>query len=236
MSNILKEFSTASEGLAYEADLFDGEDVHVGVWTCQEPAIVCPATFRKKPLFEGAKDHSAANGWPVETRRTGGGAVPLGPGVMNICMVFSVRPGFSITEGYKMLTRVFRDGFGAHGALFEPGATPGSFCDGDWNLSLDGRKVVGTAQRWRPIGKGNNRVLAHALILTHGDLAPGAEAVDAFHAELGLEPILTEVHTTVADALGITPQAHEDLARSLHAAAMQELETLEQLLAEGNVP
>ncbi|MCB1385934.1 MAG: hypothetical protein KDJ80_08325 [Nitratireductor sp.] len=43
-------------------------------------------------------------------------------------------------------------------------ACPGSFCDGAWNVVVEGRKLAGTAQRWRATPAGRV-VLIHAAIL-----------------------------------------------------------------------
>ena len=50
---------------------------------------------------------------------------------------------------------------------------PGSFCDGQYNLVIGGRKITGTAQRWLAPGQDHGgAVLAQAMLLVAGD-APG---------------------------------------------------------------
>ncbi len=215
----LKQVPDVATGLAYEADLLAGLDPVVGVWASSTPALVCPEAYRRRLGFDRAAARSEARGWPLLTRPTGGGAVPQGPGVMNIALAFTTRRGFLIEDGYRMLTGAIRNALGTEGSRLETGATPDSFCDGAWNLAIAGRKVVGTAQRWRSSGQGQLRVLAHALILTGEDVVPGAEAVDALHADLDLPPVRAEVHVTLAEALGDAAPSDGLLAEALHAAA-----------------
>ena len=190
-----------AEGLALEAGLFAEAGQGVGLWQSTTPALVCPRTYRKRDGFQTAIQNSADRGWPVHMRPSGGGTVPLGPGVLNMVMALTIPQSFGITNGYKMLCEpIIRLGERL-GLVLEPGATPESFCDGDWNLSFEGRKIVGTAQRLRPLRQGRVRFLGHALILLDGDVTPGAEAVDAFHRDLGLDPIRSDVHMTLQDAM-----------------------------------
>ncbi|CAD0187202.1 hypothetical protein RUESEDTHA_04114 [Ruegeria sp. THAF57] len=215
MITAARQVQDVSEGLAFEADLMAAHGPAAGVWQAAHPALVCPEAYRAKPGFAAAVAASDRCGWPVHTRPTGGGAVPQGPGVLNLALAFTVARGFTIADGYRLIAGIIRQGAGPAGRHLTAGPTPHSFCDGDWNLSLDGRKVVGTAQRWRPLGSGRTRVLAHALILTGGDLRPGAEAVSAFGAALGFASVDPEVHTKLAP----TP----DLAAALLTAAEDSL-------------
>jgi lipoate-protein ligase A len=125
--------------------------------------------------------------------------VPQGPGVSNIVLAFNAPRKFTIEDAYRLLVDVIVRGFGALGQNLRPGETPGSFCDGAWNLSLAGRKLVGTAQHWRPVRGQRPRVLAHAMILTD-DPGPGAQAIAEMHRDLGLGPIAPEVHTSIRSA------------------------------------
>ncbi len=63
-------------------------------------------------------------------------------------------------------------------------------CDGRYNLACgegeEARKIVGTAQYWRPqTASGGHVVLAHAVILIDADLSAAHQAANAFEAQLG---------------------------------------------------
>ncbi|PLS21198.1 lipoyl protein ligase domain-containing protein [Neptunicoccus cionae] len=220
MNSAFTPVDSAADGLALEAAAFAADGPVIRLWTPRRRALVCPANLRRSEGFDKARHRSAANGWPVYLRPTGGGAVPQGPGVLNLALAFTADRKFTIEDGYRLITRVICD---AIPAGWTTGATPYSFCDGAWNMSLTDRKVVGTAQRIRPIGGGRRRILAHALILVEGDIPAGAAAVGAFHRDLGLGPVKAEVHTTLETALPTPRATVKSLAASLYIAARREV-------------
>ena len=208
-----------AEGLLLEAEAVGESGPQVRLWTAETPALVCPAAFHRKPGFEAAARNSAARGWPLYLRPTGGGAVPQGPGVLNVALAFTAGRDFGIEAGYRLITDVIRAALGPVGPRLVTGPTQDSFCDGCWNLSISGQKLVGTAQRIRPAGGGARRVLAHALILLEGDLAPGVEAVNGLHADVGLPPVVGHAHTSLAAVMGPEAPDPSQLARDLAAHA-----------------
>lgn len=223
MSTSLHRVSDVAEGLALEADAFAAEDSTALVWTSRTPALVCPASSRHKRDFKAATLRSGQRGWPVHLRPTGGGAVPQGPGVVNLALVLTVGRDFGIETGYRLITDVIRAALAPQGTELTAGATSGSFCDGAWNLSIRGQKIVGTAQRIRPLKGGWRRVLAHALILVEGDIGPGVGAVNGFHEGLGLPPVTADAHTTLAKALGPNAPDPTEIARKLVATTRMTL-------------
>lgn len=227
MTKDLRQVMTAEDGMSLEASLLAARNPVVGLWNAENPALVCPAAYQNRSIFENAAKLSGGRGWPVVLRPTGGGTVPQGPGILNIAMAFSVSTGFTIEGGYRLLTRTIKSGLGSDGNRLEAGPTPHSFCDGKWNLSIAGQKVVGTAQRWRSIGSGRYRVLAHALILVDEDISIGANAVAAFHHDLKLGPVYAHVHTTLREMMGSRFSAMEQLACQLKTAALRELAATE---------
>ena len=218
-----------AEGLALEAAAFTAQGAVTCLWSPRRRALVCPASLRRRPGFDAAKRNSATRGWPLHLRPTGGGAVPQGPGVMNLAVAFTADRTVTIEDGYRLITQIIQD---AIPAGWTTGATPNSFCDGAWNLSLNGRKVVGTAQRIRPVGNGQRRILAHALILVEGDLAAGAAAAAsavgtaaaaAFHRDLSLGPIDENVHATLDGAIPSLRDPMNTLAASLNEIAQRDI-------------
>ena len=108
-----------------------------------------------------------------------------------------------------------------------PRAVNGSFCDGRYNLACGegeaARKIVGTAQYWRPLTAGRGHVvLAHAVILIDADLSAAHQAANAFEAQLGSERVYCADKTvTRAAASRRAPSAarfSETLAQELDAA------------------
>ncbi|MEM1361852.1 MAG: hypothetical protein AAGF94_09070 [Pseudomonadota bacterium] len=224
MSTRLEYLEDAKAGLDFERDLFEAEGQRVGFWTASKVGLVCPRAYQRRSAFAAAAERSTAHGWPVYLRPTGGGTVPQGPGLDNLVLAFDAPRTATIEDGYRLLTEVIKKGLGPPGDTLKAGETPGSFCDGAWNLSVRGQKVVGTAQRWRPRGSRKPRVLAHALILTLDGFAAGAAAVAGLHQDLGLGEVLQDAHTSLEAAFGLTELPVEGLA----AAAAQSLAVIDQ--------
>ena len=221
--------SDVEAGLRLEDALMASHQPGSLCWSSEKPALVCPAPFQRKAQFERARAISREAGWPIATRSTGGGVVPQRPGTLNVAVSLTVPPEFSIEDGYRLITCPIQDTLAMHDLVAEAGATPGSFCDGAWNLSVAGRKIVGTAQRWRPLPNGQRRILVHAAILCHGRVGPGADAVNAFLRALG-EPatVRAAAHTTLETALGRTRAEIAPLTTAIMAALGQHLVRLDR--------
>ena len=213
MTDRVLQPDTAEEGLILEADLFAAEGPRALVWYAIQPALVCPRAYRARVGFDASARASARRGWPVYLRPTGGGCVPQGAGIANLALAFNAPKGFTIEDGYRLLVAVLQAGL-PDGERLKAGDTPGSFCDGAWNLSFGGQKLVGTAQRWRPVRGARPRVLAHAIIITSQQFHPGAEAVANFHADLGLPPISPDAHTSLQAVSGSDTLIGEALCRT----------------------
>ncbi|UXX82374.1 lipoyl protein ligase domain-containing protein [Roseovarius pelagicus] len=221
MTGPLHVVDTVAEGLALETDAFASNHTEIRLWTARQRALVCPASMQRLTGFEGAKSRTAGRGWPLHLRPTGGGAVPQGAGVLNLALGLTKDRYFTIEDGYRLITQIIRDALSSD---LMPGATPDSFCDGAWNLAVFGRKVVGTAQRLRPVRQRRKRILIHALILTHGDITPGAAAVGMFHHDLGLGPVSAVAHITLESAFPKQWRAADELAARLYDKSFAALE------------
>ena len=207
----------AAEGLRFEHDLFSADGPQVGLWASVAPGIVCPRRFERTNGFAAACKALSAQGWPVLLRTTEGGAVPQGAGVVNLALSYNAPARFTIEDGYRLLIGALQEGLRSTQITVSPDATPGSFCNGGWNLSIKGKKFIGTTERWRPDASKGPRVLAHALILTEETFQPGTDAVSEFHRNFGLSEINRAAHTSLAAATDIT----ELPADALYDAAMR---------------
>lgn len=156
-------------------------------WTT-DPCLVVPRSYRRNPLYPSAARSSASEGWPVVERGSGGDVTPQGSGILNVS--FALRTDQSVEAIYRMLCDPIR-------SLADPtllptrcGEVAGAFCDGRFNVVASGRKLAGTAQRWRALSAGTRRraVLAHALILIDADLDASVGAINRFRQNCGLEP------------------------------------------------
>ncbi len=165
----------------------------------------------------------AARGWPVALRRSGGGVVPQGPGLLNLSLASRVEaPPASFDRVYAHLCAVLARALAGLGIDARPRAVEGSFCDGRWNLAVGVRKIAGTAQYWRR-GGGQQAVLAHALLLVDADVELLTARANEFEAALGSQRrYRADAHTTVAaemrgEAADLWPLLRRHIAAALEA-------------------
>ncbi|WP_207060849.1 hypothetical protein [Motiliproteus sp. SC1-56] len=172
------------------------------------------------PQFEAACRLLADEGWPVIVRESGGTAVPHGPGILHFSLVFAQhRDGrYDLDQAYQALCEPLRGALSALGLKTQYGAVAGAYCDGRYNLNIDGLKVTGTAQRLIAArAKGiKNAVLAQAMLMVESDAAAGTEQVNRFYRLAGdsrhYDPT---VSTSVAERLRAAGRPTEGLTQQV---------------------
>lgn len=152
--------------------------------------LVAPRSYMRHGGLEAACAHFAAQGWPVRLRRSGGGVVPQGPGVLNLSLAYCPGggPGQCADAVYSHLCAALARAFVCLGIGTHARSVPGSFCDGRFNLAVQtdhgDKKIAGTAQYWRRDGE-RHAVLAHALLLFEADTDLLTEMANGFENALG---------------------------------------------------
>ena len=183
---------TVEQGLQAEQDLLAavcrGEQA-TGLlfWQPTDCALVMPRRMSRLPGFDAAAQASAGHGWPVLLRETGGEPVPQSPATVNIALIY-VAPRSEGDHGrielaYQRLCEPLCEALRGWGGVASVGEIDGAFCDGRYNVNLNGRKLVGTAQRWRQ-GLGGKRpvVLVHGALLLDNQRESMVAAVNRFNA------------------------------------------------------
>src|SRR5262249_40211609 len=133
---------------------------------------------------------SAAHGWPVVIRRTGGGPVPQGPETLSISLA-TAHPRAQtpdIDASFRSFADWLCDALRACGLAPEIGEIAGSCCPGRYDIAIGGRKIIGIAQRRRQGKHGDTLLtatLVHAMLWLERDLTPGIDALERFLAEAG---------------------------------------------------
>lgn len=178
------------------------------IWRCQR-AMVVPKRLSHKAGFDHASSILSAQGWPVVIRDTGGDLTPQAPGLINIAMAFrQLRVDGAIRDSYLRLCRPLNEALSGLGVSAYCDSVKGAFCDGDFNLVVAGRKLAGTAQRWRKMdadtGAASNEfaVLAHAVVLVDEDLGTLWRMGNTFYQHCGIEAhIDAQCHVQLADLI-----------------------------------
>ena len=186
---------TVEAGLAAEQELLAAVcagDQEFGLlfWQPNDQALVMPRRLSRLPAFEAASQVSADAGWPVLLRETGGEPVPQSSATVNIALVYapprSEGDQGRIETGYQRLCQPICDLLIELGGDASVGEIDGAFCDGRYNVNLNGRKMVGTAQRWRQSG-GRPVGLVHGALLLENDRVALIAAVNRFNEACGLD-------------------------------------------------
>ena len=208
---------TIESGLQAEQDLL--ASVCAGVaefgllfWQPTDRALVMPRRLNRLPGFEHACEVSAAAGWPVLLRETGGEPVPQSASTVNIALVYAPPRSEGdlnrIETGYRRLCDPICRLLDELGGTSSVGEIDGAFCDGRFNVNLDGRKMVGTAQRWRQSQGGQRPVgLVHGAMLMDDERESMVAAVNRFNQACGLEQrVRAESHIALHEKFN-APQA-----------------------------
>lgn len=182
---------TVEAGLKAEQDLLAsvcaGErEAGVLFWQPSDSALVMPRRLSRLAGFEQASVELAASGWPILLRETGGEPVPQSPSTVNIALVYapprSEGDHGRIETAYRRLCEPICDLLTALGGSASLGEVDGAFCDGRFNVNLNARKLVGTAQRWRQSQGGQRPVgLVHGALLVEDERESMVAAVNRFN-------------------------------------------------------
>ncbi|MGY3873078.1 lipoyl protein ligase domain-containing protein [Aeromonas dhakensis] len=171
------------------------------LWQAPQCLIVTRKDTRL-PRYQAACEQLAAEGWPVHVRDSGGTAVPHGAGILNLSLMLP-RTTTDLAHYYRLLGAPLLALLGEYGLAGSYDFVPGSFCDGQYNLVIGGRKVTGTAQRWLAPGQDHHgAVLAQAMLLVAGDVDEGTRMASRFYELAGGElRFIPGTSTTIAQAI-----------------------------------
>ncbi|MGX5835813.1 lipoyl protein ligase domain-containing protein [Aeromonas piscicola] len=198
------------------------------LWQAPQCLIVTRKDTRL-PRYEAACKQLAAEGWPVHVRDSGGTAVPHGAGILNLSLLLP-RTTTDLGHYYHLLGPPLLTLLAEYGLAGSYDFVPSSFCDGQYNLVIGGRKITGTAQRWLAPGQDHNgAVLAQAMLLVAGDVDEGTKMASRFYELAGGElRFMAGTSTTLAQQIH-WQGSEEALVDSVRGR-------LARLLTEGQMP
>ncbi len=149
----------------------------VHIWR-HDRAFVLGLRDRRLAFAKEAMGELQSQGYSVAVRNSGGAAVPLDPGVVNLSLIVPKLPG---TLDYKddfnfmagLISATVADLSDARAAS---GEVAGAYCPGEFDLSIGGRKFCGIAQR-RQLGG----MIIQAFVNVEGSGMERAERVARFY-------------------------------------------------------
>ncbi|WP_102273571.1 lipoate--protein ligase family protein [Cytobacillus massiliigabonensis] len=113
-----------------------------------EKTIVLGIQDTRLPFLEEGIDFLNSEGYQVIVRNSGGLAVVLDEGVLNISLIFPEgEKGIDINRGYDAMWMLIKEMFSDFKADIEAKEIVGSYCPGSYDLSIGGKKFAGISQR-----------------------------------------------------------------------------------------
>ncbi|RXT07849.1 lipoate--protein ligase family protein [Ammoniphilus sp. CFH 90114] len=145
----------------------------VHLWRHQK-AFVMGLRDRKLPYSDQAMEWLERQGYAVTVRNSGGAAVPLDPGVVNLSIILpNPTSKIDFHQDFELMYQIIRDSLGS---FVEKGEIVGSYCPGDFDLSVKGKKFCGIAQR-----RQTKAFVVQAFIVVEGKGDERAELVRRFY-------------------------------------------------------
>jgi octanoyl-[GcvH]:protein N-octanoyltransferase len=149
---------------------------YIHIW--QHPkAFVLGLRDRQLPGIQQAVTWLEAQGYIVAVRNSGGAAVPLDAGVVNISLVIP-KPYNSLNfrDDFEIMIQFLRETLSPWTSNIEKGEIIGGYCPGDYDLSIKGQKFCGIAQRRQA-----NGFVVSAFVNVEGDSSERTSLVRTFY-------------------------------------------------------
>ncbi|WP_144463652.1 lipoate--protein ligase family protein [Siminovitchia fortis] len=155
----------------------------------------------KLPALQSGLDFLEKNKVDSIVRNSGGLAVLLDEGVLNISLIFpDTEKGIDINRGYDTMFELVRLMFEDFNCHIEAREIAGSYCPGSYDLSINGKKFAGISQR--RIRKG---VAVQVYLCVNGSGQERAEMVREFYERARFHDshrvVFPEVHPEVMASL-----------------------------------
>ena len=139
------------------------------------------------PFLQEGIQYLASEGYQPIVRNSGGLAVVLDEGVLNISLIFPEKEkGIDINRGYEVMWQLIQKMFADFSQPIEAREIVGSYCPGSYDLSIGGKKFAGISQRRLKRG-----VAVQIYLCVNGSGSKRAELVRGFY-ELGKKEVETK--------------------------------------------
>ncbi|MFC0525187.1 biotin/lipoate A/B protein ligase family protein [Pontibacillus salicampi] len=109
--------------------------------------IVLGIPDARLPYIEDGLQFLKEMGYQTIVRNSGGLAVVLDDGVLNLSFIFPDAKQVDIHDGYNAMVEFIQLLFQEEGYPIEAFEITGSYCPGTYDLSIDGKKFAGISQR-----------------------------------------------------------------------------------------
>ncbi|MEC1522008.1 lipoate--protein ligase family protein [Neobacillus niacini] len=139
--------------------------------------IVLGIQDTKLPFLKEGRQFLREQGYQSIVRNSGGLAVVLDEGVLNISLILpESEKGIDINRGYDTMWQLVENMFADFNKSIEAREIVGSYCPGSYDLSIKGRKFAGISQR--RLKKG---VAVQIYLCVNGSGSERAEVIKQFY-------------------------------------------------------
>ena len=115
---------------------------------CHKSSVVLGIQDHRLPFLQDGIDSLKAHNYEPIVRNSGGLAVVLDEGILNISLILSEQQEkMSIDAGYEYMLSFIKMLFPEAAEKIEAYEIIGSYCPGTYDLSIDGKKFAGISQR-----------------------------------------------------------------------------------------
>lgn len=141
------------------------------------PTVVLGIQDGRLPYLDEGVGFLHAQGYDAIIRNSGGLAVVLDEGVLNLSLIFNEQQGrIDINRGYDAMAGLVTEMFAGYGVNIEAREITGSYCPGSYDLSIGGRKFAGISQR-----RIRHGVAVQVYLCVSGSGSERAELVKEFY-------------------------------------------------------
>ncbi|MUT66548.1 lipoate--protein ligase family protein [Paenibacillus sp. NEAU-GSW1] len=119
-----------------------------------------------------------SDGWAAAVRHSGGAAVPLDLGVVNVSLILPKTDtlDFHFHSDFERMYELIRAALADTGRQIDKGEIAGAYCPGDYDLSIGGLKFCGIAQR-----RQTHAYIVQAFVIAAGSGRERAQLVRSFY-------------------------------------------------------
>ena len=173
----------------------------VHFWQLQ-PTVILGLLDQRLPQLARGLDYLQTAGYQVMLRNSGGLAVVADPGVLNVSLFLPAeREHYSITAAYQLMVDYVQAVWPQ--LQIKTGEIAQSYCPGDYDLSIAGRKIAGMSQR-----RTANALVIMLYVSIDGNQIARSQLIHQFYqislagqSDTRFPDVDPQVMTTVADQL-----------------------------------
>lgn len=178
----------------------------------------------RMPHVLEARQWLESGGWATAVRNSGGAAVPLDAGVVNISLITPKTHvlDYHFHNDFEGMFALVQEALKGTGRQVDKGEITGAYCPGDFDLSIDGFKFCGIAQR-----RQTHATIVQAFIVVEGSGGARAELVRQFYDiasgeddTLGHPIVAADSTASLEEIAGLGPLGSHAFAQAVQQALL----------------